>query len=103
MRLAMSQISGRRSDQFGDLVAVLKLRAVDLQQGARLAEQRLRHSLHHASLAAAGGAEEKEVADRASRRMQPSKVNLIKRGYLLQRRLLTDDTAPQIAFKLPRD
>ncbi len=37
MRLAVTQISGRRSDQLGNLVAVLKLSAVNLDHGAGIA------------------------------------------------------------------
>ena len=39
MGLAMSQISGRRADQLGDFMAVLELRAVDLDDRPRIPEQ----------------------------------------------------------------
>ena len=51
MRLAMAQVSGRRADQFGDLVTVLELGAVDLHHRLRIARQALRHRLDGARLA----------------------------------------------------
>ena len=36
MRFAMPQISGRRTDQFGNFVAVLKFGAIDFYDGARV-------------------------------------------------------------------
>jgi len=42
IRLAMSQVSGRRADQFGDLMAVLELGAVDLDHGMSVPYQCLR-------------------------------------------------------------
>ena len=58
MRLAMAEIAGRRADQFGNLVRVLKFGAVDLDAGARVAEQGLRHCFDHPGLSRAGGTKE---------------------------------------------
>ena len=70
MRLSMSQISRRRSDQLGDLMAVLKLRAIDLDASACIAKQRLRHGLHDARLAAARRSQKQQIAHRSPRRIQ---------------------------------
>ncbi len=44
---AMTQVSGRRSDEFGDFVAVLKLRAVHLNECTRTAEEDLGRCLNN--------------------------------------------------------
>ena len=50
MGLAMTEVAGRRTDELGDLVAVLKLGAVDLKASPRVTEQRLRYRLNDARL-----------------------------------------------------
>jgi len=55
MGLAMSQISGRRADQFRDLMAVLELRTVNFDHDARVFEQRLCGSLDDSRFARSGG------------------------------------------------
>src|ERR1700722_9133675 len=45
--LTMTEISRRRTDEFGDFVAVLKLGAVDFEDGARVPEKRLSRCLNH--------------------------------------------------------
>ena len=67
MRLAMPQISGRRTDQFRDLVAVLKLGAIDLDDGARIAHQALRSGFHQPRFAGTGRSQEQKISYRASR------------------------------------
>src|SRR5207302_9950190 len=57
MRLAVTQIARRRADQLCDLVRVLEFRAVNLDTGARITEQRLRHRLDYTGLARAGRTE----------------------------------------------
>ena len=47
----MTEVAGRRTDELGDLVAVLKLGAVDLKASPRVTEQRLRYRLNDAGLA----------------------------------------------------
>ena len=44
----MAEVSRRRTDQFGNLMRVLELGAINLDAGARIPEQALRHSFHHA-------------------------------------------------------
>src|ERR1035441_1087422 len=50
MRLPMPQIPRRRSDQFGNLMRMLKFRAVNLDAGPCVPEQSLRHGLDHPRL-----------------------------------------------------
>ena len=54
MGLAMPQVSGRRADQLGDLVAVLELGAVDLDHGAGIAGEALGHGFHGPGFSRAG-------------------------------------------------
>ena len=71
MRFAMSQVSGRRADQLRDLMAVLKLGAIDLDDRARILQQRFRGGFHDARLARAGRPQEQEVPDRTARGVIP--------------------------------
>ena len=54
MGFAMPQISGRRTDQLRDLMAVLKLGAIDLDDGARILQQSFSGRFDDAGLAGAG-------------------------------------------------
>ena len=54
MRLAMSQIAWRRADQLGDFMAVLELRAIDLDDRARILHQRLGCRFHDSGFSASG-------------------------------------------------
>lgn len=53
MRLAMAEVSGRRADQLGDLVAVLKLCAVDLDDRAAIAYETFRRGFDQSGLTGA--------------------------------------------------
>src|ERR1700674_5784041 len=95
----MSEMSGGRADQFGDFMAVLELRAVDLDHGARVLEQSLRSGLDDSRLARSGGPQEQKVADRAARRAHPGEIHLIDVDDLLDRLVLTDDHPAQVALE----
>ena len=101
MSLAMSQISRRRADQLRDLVGMLKLRAIDLDAGMRVAEQRLGHRFHHPRFARAGRAQKKQVAHRTSRRIQSRQKHLVDLGHLFNSLVLPYDAAAQCGFKFP--
>ena len=90
----MPQISGRRTDQLGNLVAVLKFRAVDLDDRARITHQGLGGRLDDAGLAGSSGPQEEEVADRTARRRHSRQIHLIDVDDLLDRFILTDDHSP---------
>src|SRR5215469_18574760 len=77
MSFAMPQISRGRTDQLGNFMRMLKLCAVDLDAGARIAKQCLRHRLHHARLARTGRSKEQEIPHRTSGRIEPSQKRLI--------------------------
>src|SRR5882762_11834581 len=77
MRLAVSQVSGRRADQLGNFMAVLKLSAINLYHGARIAYQALRCRLHQPRLAGTGRAQEQEVPYRTCRTVHSREIHLI--------------------------
>ena len=91
VRLAMPQISGRRADQLRDLMAVLELRAIDLDHGARILHQRFGSRLDDPGLTGTGRPEKKEVADRPPGSAHPGQIHLIDIHDLLDRFVLTDD------------
>ena len=99
MRLAMPQISGRRADQLGDLVAVLELGAVDLDHRARIPQQASAVASTMRVLPGAGRTEEQEVADRAARGAHSRQVHLVDVDDLLDRLILTDDKSLQTGFE----
>ena len=72
----MAEVSGRRADELGDFVGVLELGAIDLDAGARVAEQGLGNGFDDAGLAGTGGPKKKEIADGAAGRVQGGKLYL---------------------------
>ena len=102
MGFAMPQVSGRRADQFGDLVAVLELRAIDLDHRARISHQAFRGGFHHARLARTGGPEKKEIADGPARAGHARQERLIDIHYLIDGFVLPDNAPPQVHLKFHR-
>ena len=100
MRLAMAKISRRRADQFRDLMRVLELRAIDLDAGMGVAEQRLGHGFYDASLSRAGRPKKKQVAHGTPGSVQAREKHLVNLGDLFDGLVLTDDAAAQCSFKL---
>src|SRR2546428_604239 len=68
MRFAVSQVSRGRADQLGDLMTVLKLRAIDLDYCSRILQQGLGGCLYDASLSGAGRPQEQKVSGRPADR-----------------------------------
>ncbi len=91
MGFAVSEVSGGRADQLGDFVRVLELGAIDLDQGARIAEQALRPGLDHAGFARTGGPEKQQVPNRTVRRIQPRQEHLVDLSDFFDGGVLTDD------------
>ncbi len=67
MRLAVPQISRRRTNQFRNLMRVLKLRAIHFDYRARIAKQHFRRRFHHPRLPRSGRTEEQQIPHRPSR------------------------------------
>src|SRR5437660_11710296 len=99
MRFAMAQVSGRRADELGNLVAVLKFGAVNLDASARFAVQGLGHGLDHTRLTGASGAKKQKITYRVVGRVQPGQKHLIDFGDFLNGLILPYDLAPASLFK----
>src|ERR1700734_3349257 len=100
MRLAMPQVSRRRADQLRNLMGMLELGAIDLDAGARVPEKRLGHCLHHSRFAGASRPQEKQVAYRTPRRIEPSQKHLIDFRDLFNRLVLPNNLAAQGSLKV---
>src|SRR6185437_6015264 len=88
MGFAMPEISWGRPDQFGDFMTVLKLGAVDFNDGARIVNECLRRGLHCACLPGTCRAQEQKVSYRPTDRGQPSQISLISPDDLVDRFVL---------------
>src|SRR6266852_8873510 len=99
MSFAVAQIAGGRSDQLGNLVAVLELRAVDLDHGARVANQTLGHGLHQPGFSRAGGSEKKETPDGTRWAVHAREIGLIDVDDLLDGVVLADDALVKLRPK----
>src|SRR6266849_7879349 len=102
MRLPVPQIPWGRANQFGDLMRVLKFRAVHFDYRAGISKEDLRRSLDNARLAGAGGPQEQQVSDWAPRRAQPGTEHLIELDKRLHGLLLPHDPLPQRMLKMAR-
>src|SRR4051812_40217981 len=91
MGFAMPEISRGRTDQFRDLMTVLKLGAVDLNDGTWIADERLRSSFYGACLPGTSRTQEQEVSDRSANRREPNEVSLISSDDLMNCFFLSDD------------
>src|ERR1017187_1313730 len=96
----MPEVSGGRTDQLGDFVAMLKFRTIDLDYRARVAHQAFRRSFHHARLAGTRGSQEKEIADRSSGAGHAGQVSLIDADDLLDGLVLAHNAFVQIGVQL---
>src|ERR1700681_4958808 len=99
MSLAMSQISGRRADQLGNLMTVLELRAIDLDHCTGVLQQRLSGSLYDPGFARPGRAQEQEIADGTPGGAHTGQMHLIDVYDLLNCLVLSDDHPAQVRFE----
>src|SRR6201987_2886123 len=102
MCFAVPQIPRRRTNQFGDLMRVLKLRAVHFDDRAWVPKQYFSGGFHDARLAGTRWTEEQQIAHRPSRRVQSSAEHLIQIHQRLHTLFLADNLGPQGAFKIAR-
>src|SRR5512147_2532159 len=100
MRFAVSEVTGRRADEFCDLVRVLEFGTVDLNDGARVSEEGFGHAFNDAGFARACGAKEKKIADRSIRRIQGGQEHLVDFGDFLDGKFLTNDSAPKSSLEI---
>src|SRR5215471_13462613 len=102
MRFAVSQVSGRRADQLGDLVAVLKLGAIDLDYCLGIVQKGLSRGLDNAGLARPRRPEEQKVSDRPASRRQPRHMALVSSDDLVYRLVLSNDHAAKLVLQFLR-
>src|SRR6266480_2887214 len=102
MGLAMAQIAGRRTNQLGNLVRVLELRAIDLYDRARIPKKDLGRSFHNARLSRTGWTEEQQVAYRAAGRIQSGTKHLKHVNQGLHTLFLPYDLCSQGRLKITR-
>src|SRR5262249_36345832 len=98
----MPEISGWRANQLGNFVTMLKFSAIDFDQRAGISKQALGHGLDHPGLPRPSRAQKEKVAYRTARWIKPCKEHLVDFCNFFNRRLLTNDPAAQIAFKILR-
>src|SRR5262249_32262217 len=102
MGLAMAQVARRRTDQLGNLMAVLEFSTINLDDRPGIAKKRLRHRLHHARLARSCRTEKEQVPHRTPGSIQSSQKHLIDFNHFFDGRVLANDLAPQRGLKVPR-
>src|SRR5450432_173165 len=95
----MAQVSGRRANQLGNLMAVLEFGAIDLDDGARVAHEALRRGFDEPGFAGTGRSQEEQVADRPSGSAHSRQVSLIDADDLLYRFILADNALAQFRFQ----
>src|SRR6266478_5810065 len=76
MGFAVAQIAWRRADELGNFVRVLELRAIDLNDRARVSKKDLRGRLHDARLSGPGRTQEQQVPHRSAGRIQSGAKDL---------------------------
>src|SRR5918912_2729048 len=98
----MAEVARRRADQLGDLVRVLKLRAVYLDDGVARAEENLGSRFNDVRLARSGRPQKQHRAERTRRIRHPRVEDLIQRRDAADGPLLADDARAQARIKLHR-
>src|SRR6266851_131555 len=81
-------------------MTVLKLAAVDFNDGARIAEKRLGRRLHGACLPRTRRPEEQEVSNRSAPRREPGEISLISPNDLVDCLFLPYDEAMKFCLKI---
>ena len=99
---AVSEIPWGRSDEFGDFMTVPKLGAIDLDDSAGIADERLRSGFYCACLPGTSGAQEQEVSNRPTDRGQPSEKSLISPDDLVDCFVLSNDEVTKFFLQILR-
>src|SRR5205085_3113689 len=101
MGFPVSQVSGRRSNQFCDFMAVLELGAVDLNYRTGIAGQTFGCGFNQPGFSRSGRAQKKKITDRPAGARHPREVCLIDLDYLLNSVILTDDELAKVQIEFP--
>src|SRR5215472_18442806 len=99
MGFPVPQVSWRRTDELGNLMRVLVLRAIHFDDRARIPKQDLCGGLDQACLTRPGWAEKKKRACRAVWRVQARANNLIQLDQRCDACFLPNDLCPQFVCK----
>src|SRR5258708_44336 len=94
--LPMAEITRRRADELGDLVAVLEFRTVDFDYRLWITEQAFRGSLHGPGFAGSGRSKEEKIPDRSALGQHPRQIHLISVHDLLNGLVLSDYQAVEV-------
>src|SRR5260370_10718016 len=100
--LPMPQIPRRRANQLGNLMGVLKFRAVDLDYRAGVSKENLGGGFHDARLARTGRPEKKQIPYRTARRIQSGAKDLVQVHQCLHTLFLSDNFPPQRGLEIDR-
>src|SRR6266478_9047403 len=102
MRLPMPQISRRRANQLGNLMGVLKLRAIHLDHRAGVSKENLGSRFHDARLARTGRPEKQQISYRTAWRIQSGAKDLVQVHQCLHTLFLSDNFPPQRGLEIDR-
>jgi hypothetical protein len=83
-------------------MAVLEFSAVNLDDGARITEERFRNGLYHARLAGAGWPKKEKISHRTPRSVQSREKHLVNFHHFFDGRVLANDFPAQSGFKVLR-
>ena len=102
MSFAVAEISRRGADQFSDLVAVLKLGAVDFDHSSRIAGQTFSRRFYQARFAGTGWPQEKKISNGPPGARHPRDISLVNVDDLLDGFILPHNPLSQVALQLLR-
>src|SRR5215470_6663707 len=83
-------------------MAVLELRAVNLDDCPRIAKERFCHGFHHAGLARTGWSKEKKISHGTPGSVQSGKKHLVDFNNFFDGRVLADNLAAQRGLEILR-
>src|SRR5262245_18384806 len=98
-RFAVSDVAGRRGKQFRDLVTVLKLAAIDFDDGLGSSEQYFGNRLYGSGLAGTRRSHEQEVSSRTPLGNQTRAYALECRDNAVDGVVLSDNSPSQFRLK----
>src|SRR2546425_1486248 len=99
---AMAEISGGRPDQFGNLVRMLKLCAVDFYDQLMVAEENFGGGFNDARFTGASRPEKQHRANGSIQRIHAGEKNLIQAAHAPYGTLLSNNPRRQALFKILR-
>src|SRR6516225_7374326 len=101
-RFAVTEVARRRTDELGNLVGVLKFRAIYLNDRAGIPKQDLGRCLHDAGLSGARWPEKEQVPYGPARRVQSGTKDLVHVHQGLYAFFLANNLGAQGSMKIPR-